>query len=172
MLPPPPRPRRAHAPFVSLQYRHQQHVLESSNVEKVVTDAFHGVEQLINREKAIPAVAALVHKLHGEVREAKVQLSSSNMKVSNFKDSLQSLQVSVPAGHGASDGRGLLRRTTRVAGPSGPGPLLHPLVHIHMHLAHTPCTMCLFARISVPLPCAAQSWYCALGCRISAQKQL
>jgi hypothetical protein len=68
-------------------------VLETSNVEKVVTDAFHGVEQLIEREKAIPAVQAVLRKVHEDIREAKNQLASCKLAIGNLKDALQSLEV-------------------------------------------------------------------------------
>jgi hypothetical protein len=165
-----------------LQYRHQQHVLETSNVEKVVTDAFHGVEQLIDREKAIPAVNALVHKLHGEIREAKVQLSSSNMKVSNYKDSLQSLQVGwcspvpgvvvqgacappssvpcipctprhTPCIHHAHTLHPMHPRHTQA----------HPLHTPYAHTMHTPCTPCtplVEGETRDPIAARADSFVC------------
>ena len=78
---------------VSVQYKSQMHLLETSNVEKVVTDVLHGVSQLVPRELALPAVRDALQKVHADLREAKSMLKTAQLNVTNTRDALNALQA-------------------------------------------------------------------------------
>ncbi len=62
-------------------------------MEKVATDVLHGVEQLVPRELALPAVKDMIKVVHSEIREGKATLKTLELTASNTRDVVQGLQV-------------------------------------------------------------------------------